>query len=126
MAFQTEYEFELPRGYVDDQGTLHKRGVMRLATAADEILPMRDPRVQQNPGYLTVILLARVVTRLGDLKHIDTKVIEKLFTADLAYLQNLYRHINDLDPPKLHTNCPKCDHEYEVEVDFLSVTEGLS
>jgi len=126
MAFQTEYEFELPRGYVDSEGTLHKRGVMRLATAADEILPMRDPRVQQNPGYLTVILLARVVTRLGDLKHIDTKVIEQLFTADLTYLQNLYRHINDLAPPKLHTSCPKCEHEFEVEVDFLSVTEGLS
>lgn len=126
MAFQTEYEFELPRGYVDDQGTLHKRGVMRLATAADEILPMRDPRVQQNAGYLTIILLSRVVTRLGDVRHIDTKVIEKLFTADLAYLQNLYRHINDVEAPKLHTACPKCDHEFEVEVDFLSVTEGLS
>ncbi len=126
MAFQTEYDFELPRGYVDDNGTLHKRGVMRLATAADEILPMRDPRVQQNQGYLTVILLARVITRLGDVKHVDTKTIEKLFTADLAYLQNLYRQINDLEAPKLHTACPKCDHEFEVEVDFLSVTEGLS
>ncbi|CAI6081392.1 phage tail assembly protein [Cohnella sp. JJ-181] len=126
MAFQTEYEFELPRGYVDDAGNLHKRGVMRLATAADEILPMRDPRVQQNASYLTVILLARVVTRLGELKHIDTKVIEKLFTADLAYLQNIYRQINDLETPKLQTICPKCDHEFEVEVDFLSVAEGLS
>lgn len=126
MAFQTEYDFELPRGYVDESGTLHKRGVMRLATAADEILPMKDPRVQSNPGYLTVILLARVVTRLGDVKHVDTKLVEKLFTADLAFLQNLYRQINDLEPPKLHTACPKCDHEFEVEVDFLSVTEGLS
>ena len=68
----------------------------------------------------------RIVTRLGDVRHIDTKVIEKLFTADLAYLQNLYRHINDVEAPKLHTACPKCDHEFEVEVDFLSVTEGLS
>lgn len=125
MAFQTEYPFELPRGYVDDQGTLHKRGVMRLATAADEILPMRDPRVQQNPGYLTVILLARVVTRLGDLKHLDTKVIERLFTADLAYLQNLYRSINDMEAPKVHTACPKCEHEFEVEIDFLSAAESL-
>lgn len=125
MAFQTEYEFELPRGYVDDNGTLHKRGVIRLATAADEILPMRDPRVQQNPGYLTVILLARVITRLGELKHIDTKVIERLFTADLAYLQNVYRQINDMEAPRVHTACPKCEHEFEVDVDFLSVAEGL-
>ncbi|MFB9329093.1 phage tail assembly protein [Paenibacillus aurantiacus] len=125
MAFQTEYQFELPRGYVDDQGTLHKRGVMRLATAADEILPMRDPRVQQNPGYLTVILLARVVTRLGDLKHLDTKVIERLFTADLAYLQNLYRSINDMETQRVHTACPKCEHEFEVDFDFLSAAESL-
>lgn len=126
MAFQTEYEFELPRGYVDDSGTLHKRGVMRLATAADEILPMKDPRVQSNPGYLSIILLARVVTRLGDVRHIDTKLIEKLFTADLTYLQNLYRQINEMESPKLHTACPKCDHEFEVEIDFLSVTGGPS
>ncbi|WP_219837884.1 phage tail assembly protein [Paenibacillus sp. R14(2021)] len=125
MAFQTEYEFELPRGYVDENGTLHKSGVIRLATAADEILPMRDPRVQQNPGYLTVILLARVITRLGDLKHIDTKIIERLFTADLAYLQQVYRQINDLEVPKVHTACPKCEHDFEVDVDFLSVTESL-
>jgi hypothetical protein len=126
MAFQTEYEFELPRGYVDEHGTLHKRGVMRLATAADEILPMRDPRVQQNPGYLSIIVLARVIVRLGDLKHIDTKVIEKLFTADLSYLQNLYQYINDIEPPKQQVSCPKCEHEFEVKVDFLSATEGLS
>lgn len=126
MAFRTEYEFELPRGYVDDNGTLHKRGIMRLATAADEILPMRDPRVQQNPGYLTIILLARVVTKLGDLKHIDTKTVEKLFTADLAYLQSIYRQINEIETPKVRVFCPKCDHEHEVEVDFLEVTEGVS
>ncbi|WP_138752593.1 phage tail assembly protein [Paenibacillus sinopodophylli] len=126
MAFQTEYEFELPRGYVDDQGNLHRRGIMRLATAADEILPMKDPRVQSNPSYLTVILMARVVTKLGDVRHIDTKLIEKLFTADLAYLQNLYRQINDLEAPKVLTACPKCDHEFEVAVDFLSLTEALS
>lgn len=126
MAFQTEYEFELPRGYVDDSGTLHRRGIMRLATAADEILPMKDPRIQSNPSYLTIVLMARVVTKLGDLRHVDTKVIEKLFTADLAYLQNLYRQVNDLEPPKLGVICPKCDHEYEVEVDFLELAEGQS
>ncbi|MGO4537072.1 phage tail assembly protein [Paenibacillus sp. 2TAB19] len=126
MAFQTEYEFELPRGYVDEHGNLHRRGVMRLATAADEILPMKDPRVQSNPSYLTVILMARVVTKLGDLRHIDTRLVEKLFTADLAYLQNLYRQINDLEAPKVAAACPKCDHEFEVAVDFLSLTEALS
>ncbi|MFS0726550.1 phage tail assembly protein [Paenibacillus sp. 1P07SE] len=119
MAFQTEFNFELPRGYVDESGTLHRRGVMRLATAADEILPMRDPRVQQNPGYLSIILLARVVTKLGDLRAVDTKTIEKMFTADLAYLQNLYRHINDIDNLTVKSVCPNCDHEHEVDISFL-------
>jgi hypothetical protein len=122
MAFKTEYDFELPRGYVDDNGTLHKSGTMRLATAADEILPMRDQRVQQNPGYLSIILLARVVTKLGDLRAIDTRVIEKLFTADLAFLQNMYRSINDIEPPRLAVTCPKCEHEFEVDVPFLDET----
>ena len=119
MAFQTEYNFELPRGYVDDSGTLHKRGVMRLATAADEILPMRDPRVQQNPGYLSIILLTRVITKLGDLRAIDTRVIEQLFTADLAFLQNFYRQINEMENLRIKTSCPKCQHDFEVEMDFL-------
>lgn len=122
MAFQTEYDFELPRGYVDENGNLHKRGVMRLATAADEILPMRDQRVQQNPGYLSIILLARVVTKLGDVRAIDTRVIERLFTADLAFLQNLYRTINEVEVPKVHAVCPKCDHEFDVNVSFLNET----
>lgn len=94
MSFQTEFEFELPRGYVDQNGEVHKRGVMRLATAADEIMPLRDPRVQQNPGYLTVILLSRVVTKLGTLQAINNRVIENLFTIDMAYLQDLYQRIN--------------------------------
>lgn len=122
MAFQTEYHFELPRGYVDDSGTLHKRGIMRLATAADEILPMRDQRVQQNPGYLSIILLARVVVKLGDLRAIDTRTIEGLFTADLAYLQNLYRTINEAEAPKVNCICPKCDHSFDVDVPFLDET----
>lgn len=121
MAFQTEYEFELPRGYVDQNGTLHKRGTMRLATAADEILPMRDQRVQQNPGYLTIILLSRVITKLGDLPAVDTRVVERLFTADLAYLQNFYQQINELEVPKVAAACPKCEHEFEVDIDFLDL-----
>jgi len=122
MAFKTEYEFELPRGYVDEDGNLHKRGIMRLATAADEILPMRDPRVQQNPSYLTIIVLARVITKLGELRAIDTKVIENLFTVDLAYLQNFYRQINEVDVPTQQAVCPKCQHEFEVKMDFLGTT----
>jgi hypothetical protein len=93
-GFQTEIEFELPRGYVDSAGTLHRRGVMRLATAADEILPLRDPRVAQNEAYLTVIVLARVILRLGELTDIHTGVIEGLFAGDLAYLQRLYESFN--------------------------------
>ncbi|BFT75621.1 MULTISPECIES: phage tail assembly protein [Paenibacillus] len=124
MAFKTEYEFELPRGYVDENGNLHKRGVMRLATAADEILPMRDQRVQQNPGYLTIILLTRVITNLGDLRAIDTRVVEKFFTADLAFLQNFYRQINEMEVPRVHTSCPKCEHEFDVDVSFLDEMAG--
>lgn len=119
MAFKTEFDFELPRGFVDDKGDLHKKGTMRLATAADEILPMRDPRVQQNPSYITIILLSRVVTNLGDLRAIDTKTIEKLFTVDLAFLQSFYQQINEMESPSVKASCPKCQHDFEVEVDFL-------
>lgn len=93
-GFQTEIEFELPRGYVDSSGMLHRRGVMRLATAGDEILPLRDPRVQQSEAYLTVIVLSRVIVRLGSLSDVHTGVIEGLFAADLAYLQRLYERFN--------------------------------
>ena len=93
MTLQTEFQFMLPRGWVDGDGELHREGVMRLATAYDEIAPMKDPRVQTNPGYLVIILLSRVITKLGTLTHINPKVIEKLFSADLAYLQDFYRRI---------------------------------
>src|ERR1700742_2866089 len=93
-GFQTEIEFELPKGFVDEDGTLHRRGTMRLATAADEILPLRDPRVQQNEAYLAVIVLARVITRFGSVEDISTGVIERPFASDLAYLQRLYERIN--------------------------------
>lgn len=100
-GFQTEIEFELPKGYVDEAGTLHRRGTMRLATAADEILPLRDPRVQQNEAYLVVIVLARVVIRLGSLADIHTGVIESLYASDLAYLQRLYEKFNASDDVEL-------------------------
>jgi hypothetical protein len=97
LGFHTEVQFELPKGYVDEAGTLHRRGVMRLATAADEILPLRDPRVQQNEAYLAVIVLARVIVRLGQLPEVHTEIIEGLFASDLAYLQRLYEELNSLD-----------------------------
>ncbi|OPX86533.1 MAG: hypothetical protein A4E53_02966 [Pelotomaculum sp. PtaB.Bin104] len=116
MAFQTEFEFNLPKGYVDEHGNLHRNGVMRLATAADEILPLKDPRVQQNPAYLTVILLSRVITKLGDVPAVNTRIIEGLFSADLAYLQNFYQRINETGRPDIKSVCPKCGHEFEMEV----------
>lgn len=115
MAFQTEFEFTLPKGYVDQEGNLHKKGIMHLATAADEILPMKDPRVQSNPAYLTVILLSRVITKLGSLETINTKIIENLFASDLSYLQEFYRRINEDGTSKIKTTCPKCEHQFEVE-----------
>jgi len=96
-GLQTEYEFVLPRGYVSSDGTLHRKGRMRLATAMDEIAPLRDPRVRANQAYLVIILLARVVIQLGSLEAIDTGVIEGMFSADLAYLQDFYRRINEID-----------------------------
>ncbi|QWW71217.1 hypothetical protein [Rhizobium sp. WYJ-E13] len=93
-GFLTEIDFELPRGYVDDGGMLHRKGVMRLATAADEILPMRDPRVQENEAYLPVIILARVITCLGSLKDIHPGVIEGLYASDLGFLEELYAEFN--------------------------------
>jgi len=96
-GFQTEIEFELPKGYLDETGMLHRQGTMRLATAADEILPLRDPRVQQNQAYLTVIVLARVIVRLGGLPEIHTGIIEGLYASDLAYLQQLYDQLNAAD-----------------------------
>jgi hypothetical protein len=93
-GFRTEIEFTLPKGYLDEHGVLHRQGTMRLATAADEILPLRDPRVQQNAAYLTIIVMARVIERLGSLPEVDTKVVEGLFASDLDYLQRLYEQIN--------------------------------
>ncbi|BBC27035.1 hypothetical protein [Pseudanabaena sp. ABRG5-3] len=94
---QTEFEFTLPKGYVDGDGNLHRKGVMRLSRAIDEITPMRDPRVKSNPAYATVIILSRVITRLGGLEEISTLVIENLFASDLSYLQKFYRQINELE-----------------------------
>ena len=112
--FRTEHEFTLPMGYLDREGTLHRDGVMRLATAADEILPLKDPRVQKNAAYLAVILLARVVTRLGAVEPVTPNVIEGLFAADLAYLQDLYNEINRVGEAPVVT-CPQCQHTFAAE-----------
>lgn len=114
----TEFEFDLPKGYLDPQGTLHTHGVMRLATAADEILPLRDPRVVQNPGYLTIILLARVVTSLGSVPKVDPHIIERLFSPDLAFLQDMYQQINAIEPMKNTCVCPECGKKFEQPVNF--------
>ncbi len=114
--FQTEYEFTLPLGYVDGEGSLHREGVMRLATAADEILPLRDPRVQSNQAYLIIILLSRVVTKLGSLAVVNPKVIENLYAADLAYLQELYNRLNHEGKASIPAVCPKCDNAFTVEM----------
>jgi hypothetical protein len=116
MTLQTEFPFTLPKGYVDPEGNLHKDGVMRLATAYDEIAPMKDPRVQANPGYLVIILLSRVITRLGEVEPINPKVIEGMFAGDLAYLQDLYGRINENGHDRLAVTCPHCDKEFEAEI----------
>src|SRR4051794_24536605 len=96
---RTEFAFDLPRGYVDDAGVLHRSGTMRLATARDELIPLRDDRVRENPAYLTVVLLARVITRIGTITDVHGGVVEELFATDLAFLQDLYRRGDTPGPP---------------------------
>jgi len=117
-AFKTEYEFELPKGYVDADGNCHKRGIMRLATAADEILPGKDPRVITNPSYLTIILLSRVIIKIGSLENeqVNPKIIEGLFISDLNYLRNLYQKINLDEDPRIEAVCPKCENKFFVDL----------
>ncbi len=124
--FKTEYSFRLPRGFVDEEGKVHREGVMRLATARDEIVPLQDYRVQGNRAYLVIILLSRVITKLGDLQRISVDTIEGLFSTDLAYLQEFYRKINEEGgAPKHHVTCPKCSHEMDVDmVTGALLTEG--
>jgi hypothetical protein len=117
MAFKTEFQFRLPRGYVDEEGNVHRDGVMRLATARDEIIPLQDYRVQANRAYLVIVLLSRVITRLGEYKLITAEMVEGLFSTDLAYLQEFYRKINEEGgAPKHHVVCPKCAHEMDVDM----------
>ncbi|HKJ67402.1 MAG TPA: phage tail assembly protein [bacterium] len=122
---QTEFEFTLPKGYVDKDGNLHKKGIMRLANAKDEIAPLEDPRVHRNKAYLVLILLSRVITKLGDLKDITPNIIENLFSSDLAYLQDFYRRINSNGHAKMTVLCPQCEHEFEVDEVLVNGGQGL-
>ena len=115
-ALRTEFEFELPRGYVDGAGVVHRSGVMRLATARDELLPLHDDRVSENPAYLTVILLARVITRIGTITEVHAGMVENFFVSDLAFLQDLYRRVNQEGHTRAAVTCPACKHQFSVNV----------
>ena len=115
-TLRTEFPFELPRGYVDDIGTVHRSGVMRLATARDELIPLRDDRVRENPAFLTVVLLGRVVTRLGTLRDVHPGIVESMFATDVAFLQDLYRRINQEGHTRASVTCPSCSTEFTVDV----------
>jgi len=115
---ETVFDFELPRGYVDSMGVVHRRGKMRLATAGDEINATRDPRVLANPSYLTIVVLSRVVTELEGLEAIVPNIVERFFTADLAFLQDMYQRINNVEPPKMTAVCPDCGKVFEVPINF--------
>ena len=115
---ETVYDFTLPKGFVDAEGTVHKNGKMRLATAGDELVATRDPRVMSNPAYLTIILLSQVITELDGMSTITASSLEKLFTADLAFLQDMYQRINDIEPPELEVVCPKCGEIHKVPINF--------
>jgi hypothetical protein len=119
---QTEVEFTLPRGYVDGSGAVHRVGTMRLATARDEIEPLREVQVRQNNAYLTVLLLARTVTRLGTITEVTPALVESLFAADFDHLQKLYERINSDGESVGIVSCPECSHRFEV--DLTEVEDG--
>lgn len=112
--FKTEYEFILPRGFVDSDGNIHREGVMRLATAKDEIVPLNDMRVQRNRAYLIIVLLSRVITRLGSLNEVNTGIIENLYAGDLRFLEEMYNRINE-DEAVVRVACPECGTRFDRE-----------
>jgi hypothetical protein len=119
MNARKDFAFTLPRGYVDAEGVVHREGTMRLATAMDEIAPLKDARVQSNAAYLGVILLSRVVTTLGTLPQIYPRVIEELPVADFAFLQAMYRRVNENGHDRLAVACPQCAARFDVETSAL-------
>ena len=116
QELRTEFTFQLPRGYVDESGTVHRDGVMRLSTARDELVPLRDVRVQENPAFLSVVLLGRVITRLGTVPMVHDGIVENMFASDLAFLQDFYRQINAEGHTRAAVECPHCSEPFEVEL----------
>ncbi len=121
MSAMYSYNFSLPRGYPDAAGQVHKNGTMRLATALDEIEAVADRQVQANPATLPLVLLSRVITRLGDLPGVTPQVVGGLFAADLAYLEDLYLRLNSYGQVRLETVCPNCGGAFQVQVAPLEV-----
>jgi len=117
--FVTAFEFTLPKGYMDEEGHVHREGIMRLANAKDEISPLSDPRVRENKAYLVVLVLSRVITELGDIADVTPEIVEKLFSIDLSYLQDFYRRINGDGEALIPATCPACGHGFEVEFKCL-------
>lgn len=115
---ETVYDFTLPRGYLDGNGEIHKKGKMRLATAGDEISAARDPRVMSNPSYITIVLLSKVITEIEGVEMVAPAILERLFTADLAFLQDMYQKINDIEMPEMSVVCPDCGKQFKVPVNF--------
>ncbi|TNM39700.1 hypothetical protein FHP29_12600 [Nocardioides albidus] len=115
-TMRTEFDFELPRGYVDRDGVVHRHGSMRLATARDELLPLYDERVQENPAFTTVVLLGRVITRLGTVGTINAQVVENMFASDVAFLQDFYRRINAEGHTRAAVTCPGCSHRFTIDL----------
>lgn len=116
QSLRTEFEFELPRGYVDGEGVVHRHGVMRLATARDELLPLYDARVMENAAFTTVVLLARVIVSLGTVPAVTSNVVENMFASDVAFLQDFYRRINTEGHTRAAVSCPECSHRFAVDL----------
>lgn len=118
MEMQTVYDFKLPKGYVDSAGTVHKKGKMRLATAGDEISAAKDPRVLGNPSYLTIVVLSKVITELEGVEMVTAALLEKIFTGDMAFLQDMYQKINSVEPVTVPVVCPQCGHHHDLPLNF--------
>ncbi|WP_330289745.1 hypothetical protein [Streptomyces sp. NBC_00576] len=115
-GLRTEFEFELPRGYVDETGTVHRHGAMRLATARDELRPQIDLRVKENPAYLSVVLLSQVITRIGSITDVHAGIVERMYATDVAFLQDFYRRVNSEGHTRAAVTCPHCEGGFEVDL----------
>ncbi|MFJ8825938.1 hypothetical protein ACIREE_29740 [Streptomyces sp. NPDC102467] len=115
-GLRTEFDFELPRGYVDEAGTVHRHGAMRLATARDELRPQIDLRVKENPAYLSVVLLSQVITRIGTITDVHAGIVERMYATDVAFLQDFYRRVNSEGHTRAAVTCPHCEGGFEVDL----------